>query len=173
MAICISLQRRLGSNAVHVITNIFSSSAPAPTPSSMKPPSSFPPWDRVSVFLRVHSVFCLRRANLFPLLMGQLEAADELATQRVYLCLHHVLKELSTKRLLADQKNFAEVRRLARPALMRARADTTGFCTNCPNCYSHQNVSIDHRCLISFRCCRRRDAVPKSTVVTTDPKRTC
>ncbi len=30
--------------------------------------------------------------------------------RRVYLILHHVLKELSSKRLIADQKNFAEVR---------------------------------------------------------------
>jgi len=30
--------------------------------------------------------------------------------RRVYFVMHHVLKELSSKRLAADQKNFAEVR---------------------------------------------------------------
>jgi hypothetical protein len=38
-----------------------------------------------------------------------LQGADGLATKRIYLVLHHVLKELSSKRLVADQKNFAEV----------------------------------------------------------------
>lgn len=33
-----------------------------------------------------------------------------LAVRRVYFTLHHLLKELSSKRLLADQKCFAEVR---------------------------------------------------------------
>ena len=32
-----------------------------------------------------------------------------LAVRRVYLVLHHILKELSSKRLLADQKNFEQV----------------------------------------------------------------
>jgi len=32
-----------------------------------------------------------------------------LTVRRVYLILHHVLKELSSKRLVADQRNFAEV----------------------------------------------------------------
>jgi hypothetical protein len=32
-----------------------------------------------------------------------------LTTQRIYLTLHHLLKELASKRLAADQKNFVEI----------------------------------------------------------------
>ena len=32
-----------------------------------------------------------------------------MAARRVYLVLHHILKELSSKRLVADQRNFAQV----------------------------------------------------------------
>lgn len=34
-----------------------------------------------------------------------------LAVRRVYLVLHHILKELASKRLLSDQKNFEQVRK--------------------------------------------------------------
>ena len=53
--------------------------------------------------------YALCRPGLFPGLLGQLTTADGLATQRIYLTLHHLLKELASKRLAADQKNFAEI----------------------------------------------------------------
>lgn len=36
-------------------------------------------------------------------------SCSQLSSRRTYLVLHHVLKELSSKRLAADQKAFAEV----------------------------------------------------------------
>ena len=48
--------------------------------------------------------------SLFADLLGKLESSDTLTTRRTYLVLHHVLKELSTKRLAPDQRAFAEVR---------------------------------------------------------------
>ena len=49
----------------------------------------------------------------FQALMGRLQqpsaVPDGLLVQRVYLTLHHVLKELASKRLAADQRVFAEV----------------------------------------------------------------
>jgi hypothetical protein len=47
--------------------------------------------------------------ELFPTLLQKLQSPDVLMTQRVYLVLNQILKELSTKRLAADQRNFAEV----------------------------------------------------------------
>jgi len=49
------------------------------------------------------------RQELFPTLLQKLQSPDVLMTQRVYLVLNQILKELSTKRLAADQRNFAEV----------------------------------------------------------------
>lgn len=49
------------------------------------------------------------RPELFPALLQKLQSPDVLLTQRVYLVLNQALKELSTKRLAADQRNFAEV----------------------------------------------------------------
>ena len=50
----------------------------------------------------------------WPSLMEDLLAVtaegDGLRRRRAYLVLHHVLKELSSKRLAADQRTFAEVR---------------------------------------------------------------
>lgn len=43
------------------------------------------------------------------MLLQKLQSPDVLLTQRVYLVLNQTLKELSTKRLAADQRNFAEV----------------------------------------------------------------
>lgn len=40
---------------------------------------------------------------------GQSSSTSTLTVRRVYLILHHIVKELSSKRLFADQKNFAEV----------------------------------------------------------------
>ncbi|XP_057824503.2 uncharacterized protein LOC131036604 isoform X2 [Cryptomeria japonica] len=47
--------------------------------------------------------------ELFSILIQQLQSSDILTTQRVYMVLHRTLKELSTKRLTADQRNFAEI----------------------------------------------------------------
>lgn len=47
--------------------------------------------------------------ELFSVLVQQLQSADILTTHRVYMVLHRTLKELSTKRLTADQRNFAEI----------------------------------------------------------------
>lgn len=49
------------------------------------------------------------RQELFPTLLQKLQSPDVLMTQRVYLVLNQILKELSTKRLAADQRNFTEV----------------------------------------------------------------
>lgn len=40
---------------------------------------------------------------------GQSSSSSTLTIRRVYLILHHIIKELSSKRLFADQKNFSEV----------------------------------------------------------------
>ncbi|EFJ44088.1 hypothetical protein VOLCADRAFT_95713 [Volvox carteri f. nagariensis] len=50
--------------------------------------------------------------GLFSDLMLNLGSANPLTVRRVYLILHHVLKELSSKRLVADQANFAQVTEL-------------------------------------------------------------
>lgn len=47
--------------------------------------------------------------DLFAALVQKLQSHDVLITQRVYMVLNQILKELSTKRLLADQKNLMEV----------------------------------------------------------------
>eukprot|EP00951_Prasinocladus_malaysianus_P018959 scaffold152887_cov21-Prasinocladus_malaysianus.AAC.1 len=47
--------------------------------------------------------------SLFSDLLGRLSGGDLLLQRRIYLVFHHALKELSSKRLTADQKNFAEV----------------------------------------------------------------
>ena len=47
--------------------------------------------------------------SLFEDLTGHMQGGGALISRRVYLVLHHVLKELATKRLATDQKNFAQV----------------------------------------------------------------
>ena len=47
--------------------------------------------------------------SLIDDLLGVLSGGDALRRRRGYLVLHHVLKELSSKRLAADQRNFAQV----------------------------------------------------------------
>jgi hypothetical protein len=42
-------------------------------------------------------------------LAQQLQSADILASHRVFMVLFRTLKELSTKRLAVDQRNYAEV----------------------------------------------------------------
>ncbi|MCO5558501.1 hypothetical protein L7F22_012086 [Adiantum nelumboides] len=48
--------------------------------------------------------------DLFAVLVHKLQSNDILLTQRVYMVLNQVLKELSTKRLVADQKNLMQDR---------------------------------------------------------------
>ncbi|CAI5943992.1 unnamed protein product [Closterium sp. NIES-64] len=48
-------------------------------------------------------------SELFPTLLQKLQSQDPLLTQRAYLVLNHVLKELSTKRLSVDQRTFSQV----------------------------------------------------------------
>ncbi|KAA3464836.1 importin-11-like [Gossypium australe] len=47
--------------------------------------------------------------ELFSFLAQQLPSADVLTSHRIFMILFRTLKELSTKRLTADQRNFAEV----------------------------------------------------------------
>ncbi|XP_024037538.1 importin-11 isoform X3 [Citrus clementina] len=47
--------------------------------------------------------------QLFSVLAQQLQAADVLTSHRIFMILFRTLKELSTKRLTADQRNFAEI----------------------------------------------------------------
>ncbi|CAH9101065.1 unnamed protein product [Cuscuta epithymum] len=49
--------------------------------------------------------------DLFSSLAQQLQSADTLATHRIFMILFRTLKELSTKRLVSDQRNFAEISR--------------------------------------------------------------
>ncbi|GJN33503.1 hypothetical protein PR202_gb22112 [Eleusine coracana subsp. coracana] len=46
--------------------------------------------------------------DIFSVLAQQLQSADVLASHRVFMVLFRTLKELSTKRLTVDQKNYAE-----------------------------------------------------------------
>ncbi|GLT55700.1 hypothetical protein SLA2020_287960 [Shorea laevis] len=47
--------------------------------------------------------------ELFSILAQQLQSADVLTSHRIFMILFRTLKELSTKRLTADQRNFAEI----------------------------------------------------------------
>ncbi|KAJ0089029.1 hypothetical protein Patl1_31375 [Pistacia atlantica] len=47
--------------------------------------------------------------ELFSVLAQQLQVADVLTSHRIFMILFRTLKELSTKRLTADQRNFAEI----------------------------------------------------------------
>ncbi|KAG2295009.1 hypothetical protein Bca52824_041678 [Brassica carinata] len=47
--------------------------------------------------------------DLFSVLAQQLQSADVLASHRILMILFRTLKELSTKRLTADQRTFAEI----------------------------------------------------------------
>lgn len=47
--------------------------------------------------------------GLFTDLLQQMQSQNTLVVRRVYLVLHHALKELASKRLSSDQKAFAEV----------------------------------------------------------------
>lgn len=54
--------------------------------------------------------FCtVHPTRTYPRPPGPLQGGSTLAVRRVYLVLHHILKELASKRLLADQKNFEQV----------------------------------------------------------------
>ena len=47
--------------------------------------------------------------SLFTDLLAQLQDVSTLLARRTFLVLHHILKELSSKRLASHQKSFAEV----------------------------------------------------------------
>ncbi|XP_021813628.1 importin-11 [Prunus avium] len=47
--------------------------------------------------------------ELFSVLAQKLQSTDVLSSHRIFLTLFRTLKELSTKRLISDQKNFAEI----------------------------------------------------------------
>ncbi|KAJ4842191.1 hypothetical protein Tsubulata_031465 [Turnera subulata] len=47
--------------------------------------------------------------ELFSVLAHQLQSSDTLTSHRIFLILFRTLKELSTKRLPADQRNFAQI----------------------------------------------------------------
>jgi hypothetical protein len=51
----------------------------------------------------------LSRPELFSALAQQLQSADVLTSHRIFMIIFRTLKELSTKRLTSDQRNFAEV----------------------------------------------------------------
>lgn len=55
--------------------------------------------------------------SLIDDLLGVLSGGDMLRRRRGYLVLHHVLKELSSKRLASDQRTFAQVRLGSRVSL--------------------------------------------------------
>uniref|UniRef100_A0A5B7A9N8 Putative importin-11 isoform X1 n=1 Tax=Davidia involucrata TaxID=16924 RepID=A0A5B7A9N8_DAVIN len=48
-------------------------------------------------------------SELFSVLAQQLQSADILTSHRIFMILFRTLKELSTKRLAPDQRNFAEI----------------------------------------------------------------
>ncbi len=54
--------------------------------------------------------------TLFEDLTRHMQSGSALANRRVYLVLHHVLKELATKRLATDRKHFAQVLLLFAPS---------------------------------------------------------
>jgi len=59
--------------------------------------------------------------------------ATTLAIRRVYFTLHHILKELSSKRLLADQRCFADIAAgLLEPVWGQWCADTEAILTGLP-----------------------------------------
>jgi len=47
--------------------------------------------------------------SVFVDLSALMQTGSTLSVRRVYLVLHHILKELSSKRLASDQRNFANV----------------------------------------------------------------
>lgn len=56
-----------------------------------------------------HLLDHLFRPELFSTLAQQLQSADVLTSHRIFIILFRTIKELSTKRLASDQRNFAEV----------------------------------------------------------------
>jgi hypothetical protein len=49
-------------------------------------------------------------SSMFLDLVSLMQCGRPATVRRVYLVLHHILKELASKRLAADQRNFAHVR---------------------------------------------------------------
>ena len=64
-------------------------------------------------------------SDLLARLQGGANSSSPLAQRRVYLVLHHILKELASKRLAADQRNFEAVTALLlEPTWARWATDT-------------------------------------------------
>eukprot|EP00250_Pteridium_aquilinum_P001245 c11455_g1_i1 orf=570-3623(-) len=94
--------------------------------------------------------------DLFTTLVQKLQSHDVLLTQRVYMVLNQVLKELSTKRLAADQKNLMQVTsQLFDYAWHHWQEDTQAllkdFATLLPNPESGL-LSLESRQLLELRC---------------------
>uniref|UniRef100_F6GY69 Importin N-terminal domain-containing protein n=1 Tax=Vitis vinifera TaxID=29760 RepID=F6GY69_VITVI len=77
--------------------------------------------------------------ELFSVLAQQLQSADILTSHRIFMILFRTLKELSTKRLTSDQRNFAEEVRPVKevsPVLLNAIQSFltyySSFQTQCP-----------------------------------------
>ncbi|KAK9787255.1 hypothetical protein WJX73_002919 [Symbiochloris irregularis] len=71
--------------------------------------------------------------TLFAELTSRLQSGSTLTVRRVYLALHHILKELSSKRLAADQRTFAEVTQsLLEPYWNQWQRDTETILTGLP-----------------------------------------
>ncbi|KAL4857594.1 Importin-11 [Chlorella vulgaris] len=72
--------------------------------------------------------------TLFADLLAKLQGPGQLLQRRVYLVLHHILKELASKRLAADQRNFEQVTALLlEPTWRQWAADTSAVAAELPN----------------------------------------
>lgn len=76
--------------------------------------------------------------SLFTDLLQQMQSQNTLVVRRVYLVLHHALKELASKRLGSDQKAFAEVMAVC--------------CSSWPllHLHSHQRAAKEPGCIPSI-----------------------
>lgn len=94
--------------------------------------------------------------DLFANLVRKLQSPDVLLTQRVYMVLNQILKELSTKRLVADQRNLMQVTsQLFDYAWHHWQEDTQtllkDFGTLLPNLESGL-LSLESKQLLELRC---------------------
>ncbi|CAL8468538.1 g8078 [Coccomyxa elongata] len=83
--------------------------------------------------------------SVFADLIALMQSGRTLTVRRVYLVLHHILKELSSKRLTSDQKNFADVTKLLYDSYWNQwLADTTTLLQVLPEAVnsSEQNASV-------------------------------
>lgn len=72
----------------------------------------------------------LYRPELFSYLAQQLQSADVLSSHRISMILFRCLKELSSKRLVSDQRNFAEVLAVQHYTLIYFSL----YCNPCSSC---------------------------------------